>query len=332
MRIRTGASDHNACVSGPEIAVVIATTRRETRLAFALDALAEQTLPSAAFEVVVVRGRHDGMPTVPPKGLPVRVLEHASAGPATLRNVGWRSTGAPLVAFTDDDCRPRPDWLERLCEAARGDREDVLVQGRTEPDPDERHLLYGLARSLRVTAPSGWYETCNMLYTRALVERLGGFDERFSGGTRGPQGGEDTDLALRALRAGADFRFADRAVVWHAVHPRHAWDAVRDARRWSTIASLVERYPEQRDALHRRIFWKPQHERFLVAAGGLLSRRAGVATAAAAPYVLDHASRYDWTARGVLRAACDLPVRAATDAAEVGVTLAAAARSRVLVL
>jgi GT2 family glycosyltransferase len=243
-----------------------------------------------------------------------------------------RSTDAPLVAFTDDDCRPRPDWLERLREAARGGGGEVLVQGRTEPDPDERHLLYGLARSLRVTAPTGWYETCNMLYTRALLERLGGFDERFSGGARGPQGGEDTDLARRALRAGADFRFADRAVVWHAVHPRHAWDAVRDARRWSTIASLVERYPEQRDALHRRIFWKPQHERFLVAAGGLLSRRAAVAAAAAAPYVLDHASRYDWTARGALRAACDLPVRAAADAAEVAVTLAAAARSRVLVL
>ena len=312
--------------------MVIATTRRETRLAIALDALAEQTLPSTAFEVVVVRGRHGGAPTVPPEGLPIRVLDQEPAGPATLRNVGWRSTSAPLVAFTDDDCRPLPDWLERLREAARGDQREVLVQGRTEPDPDERHLLYGLARSLRVAEPSGWYETCNMLYTRALLERLGGFDERFSGGPRGPQGGEDTDLALRALRAGADFRFAERAVVWHAVHPRHMWDAVRDARRWSTIGSLVERYPELRAALHHRIFWKPHHERFLVAAGGLLSRRAAVAAAAAAPYVLDHASRYDWTARGVLRAAFDVPVRAAADAAEVGVTLAAAARSRVLVL
>jgi GT2 family glycosyltransferase len=312
-------------VAAPEIAVVIATTRRETRLAFALDALCEQTLPRALFEVVVVRGEHDGGRTVPPAGLPVRVIERPPAGPAALRNAGWRATGAPLVAFTDDDCRPAPDWLERLRAAGR---DGGFVQGRTEPDPDERHLLYGLARTQRIEAPDGWYQTCNMLYPRALLERLGGFDERFAGGAGGPEGGEDTDLALRALRAGARFSFADRAVVWHAVHPRHAWHAVRDARRWRTIAPLVARYPEQRRALHRRVFWKPQHERVLLAAAALLARRPALA----APYLLDHAARYDWSARGLARAALDLPPRAAADAAEVAVALAAAARERALVL
>ena len=38
----------------------------------------------------------------------------ASAGPAAQRNHGWRAGGAPLVAFTDDDCRPAPGWLEAL--------------------------------------------------------------------------------------------------------------------------------------------------------------------------------------------------------------------------
>ena len=41
--------------SEPEIAVVIPTRRRETRLAFALEALAEQRLDPSRFEVVVVR-------------------------------------------------------------------------------------------------------------------------------------------------------------------------------------------------------------------------------------------------------------------------------------
>ena len=314
------------------MAVVIPTTRRETRLAFALDALMEQTMPRERFEVIVVRAAHDGPYTSAPDGLRVRVIDHPPAGPGVLRNRGWRSTSAPLVAFTDDDCRPAPDWLERLAESAPDEADAAFVQGRTEPDEDERHLLYGLARTQVITAPSGWYETCNMLYPRALLEQLGGFDEDFRGGVGGPEGGEDTDLALRAIRAGATPHFAADALVRHAVHPRHVWHAVRDARRWRTIALILERHPEQRRQLHHRVFWKPQHERFLLAAGGLLTRRRGVALAAASPYVLHHLSMYDWTARGLLRGMIDLPARTAADVAEVAVTLAAAARERVLVL
>lgn len=319
-------------VSSQQIAVVIASTRRETRLAFALDALLEQTLAPDRFEVVVVRGAHDAGRTVPPAGLNVRVIDHRAAGPAELRNVGWRATKAPLVAFTDDDCRPTPDWLDQLLASAAGRSDGFFVQGATHPDPDELHLMYGLARTQLIDSASGWYETCNMLYPRALLEGLDGFDEEFKGGRGGPEGGEDTDLALRALRAGARFEFAPAARVVHAVHQRHAWQAVRDARRWGTIARLIQRYPEQRRELRHGIFWKPQHERFLLAACGVASRRPALAAAGAAPYIRHHLGRYDSTPRGAARALLDLPARVAADTAEVAVTLAAAARERVLVL
>src|SRR5258707_10228476 len=100
----------------PEIAVVVPTARREARLAFLHDALAEQGLPRARLEVVI--GRDAGQPAparVPPDGLDVRFLTApATPGPTNKRNVGWRSATAPLVAFTDDDCRPSPTWLQRL--------------------------------------------------------------------------------------------------------------------------------------------------------------------------------------------------------------------------
>ncbi len=41
------------------VSVVIPTRGRETRLAFALDSLAEQTLDPGAFEVIVVRDSDD---------------------------------------------------------------------------------------------------------------------------------------------------------------------------------------------------------------------------------------------------------------------------------
>ena len=134
---------------------------------------------------------------------------------------------APLVAFTDDDCRAAPGWLEALL--AAGDRPGSFLQGRTAPDPDERQLLHGLARSIDVPAPSGWFETCNMAYPRELLERLGGFDEAYD------FGGEDTDLAWRAIEAGAEPRFVEGALVWHAVSSRTFPRALAEATRWRDL-------------------------------------------------------------------------------------------------
>ena len=98
-----------------------------------------------------------------------------------------------MVAFTDDDCRPPPEWLERALEAARAHPGQV-VQGATRPDPHEAHLL-GMAphaRSQNINPPVPWAQTCNIVYPREALERVGGFDEQI------PTAGDDMDLAARA--------------------------------------------------------------------------------------------------------------------------------------
>src|SRR5205807_1739071 len=46
----------------------------------------------------------------------VQLVAQARAGPGAARNAGVARAGGELIAFTDDDCRPRPDWLRRLAE------------------------------------------------------------------------------------------------------------------------------------------------------------------------------------------------------------------------
>jgi GT2 family glycosyltransferase len=309
------------------VAVVIPTARRETRLAFALEALAAQTLAPERFEVVVVREDYRGPKAAAPDGLRVRFLSVApGAGASANRNVGWRGTDAPLVAFTDDDCRPSAEWLERLVEAA--DRSPgAIVQGRTDPDPDELARLHGLAVTQSIVAPSPWYQTCNIAYPRALLEQLGGFDERFDGG-------EDADLGLRAVESGATREFVDGARVWHAVHSQHLWQAVRDHGRWHSIALVIAEHPEQREALELGLFWRKGHSRVLLAAAGLLMRRRHplLGLAATLPYLSWHAQGVRLTPRGVLRGALDLPPRAIVDLTGVAATARAAVRYRAPVL
>lgn len=317
-------------MSAPEIAVVIPTRDREARLAFALEALADQTLEPDRFEVVVVRAGDapDGPRAAAPDGLRVRFLACPGPGsPAAQRNHGWRATSAPLVAFTDDDCRPAPEWLERLLEAAA--RPDLFLQGRTEPDPAERHLLHGFARSMEVTGPDVWYPTCNMAYPSELLERLGGFDEAFTFSW-----GEDTDLALRAREAGAERLYVDGALVWHAVLARPLPQALREAARRDSIPMVLSRHPAQRRAIYRGIFVRRSHARLLLAVCGLLALRRAPALRAAA-LVQYWAMYVDWEHVGprmLLRLALHLPARTSVDLVDLAATLRSAIRHRVLVI
>ena len=312
----------------PEISVVIPTRRRETRLAFALEALASQSLEPSRFEVIVVRsGDVAGELTTPvPEGLVVRELSSARPGTAIQRNVGWRSARGDVVVFTDDDCRASPSWLESIL--AAGVREGRFVQGRTEPDPDEVHLLQGLARTIRNEHASGWYETCNIAYARTTLDRLGGFDESIE------FLGEDADLGARARRAGSELHFREDALVWHAVHHRPLHTAIRDAFRRGSRPAIVARHPELREALWLRVFADRDHARFLSALIGLLALRRAplLSLVAALPYLNRRINRSTLSPWRIARLPMRLGSRFLVDGAEVAAFALSSARNRTLVL
>lgn len=316
-----------------EIAVVIPTWDRENRLAFALEALAAQTLERDRFEVIVARAQGAREPLAgAPEGLRVSFLE-SGGGPATRRNLGWRRSEAPLIVFTDDDCRPSPGWLAALGDAAARNP-GAIVQGRTEPDPDERHLLTGLARSIEVTGPSPWYETCNIAYPRAVLEAVGGFDQGLD-----ECWGEDTDLGLRARAQGAGHVFAADALAWHAVVARPLPAAVRQARRRRWLAPLIARHPELRSQLRLGLAANESHLTLpLALAGWLLGRRhgRGLAVALALPYLAPALARHlaagPRSPRALARVLIHLPAAALVDLAEITATAGGAIRDRTPVI
>jgi GT2 family glycosyltransferase len=184
--------------------------------------------------------------------------------PAPKRNLGWRTARAPIVAFTDDDCEPQPNWLSA---GLAGFADDVvIVQGRTCPHPDDDGNRGTFARTLDVGRLNETYPTANLFYRRDAVERVNGFDERF-----GAAAGEDTDLAWRVLELGGRTVFADHALVFHAVHPFGFVDHLRSLPRWADLALVARRHPEARRLVYRRWFWKKTHTTAVLAAVGLLA-------------------------------------------------------------
>ncbi len=325
----------------PAAAVVVATHGRPLRLRWLLNALEEQ---DAGFEPVIVHNRSDAATARVLADHPLRprvVVAPDGAGPATMRNLGWRAASAcDLVAFTDDDCRPPAAWLRELVAAAEA-HPGAIVQGATHPDPDELGVYHHAphARSQEIDPPHVMAQTCNIAYPRAVLEAVGGFDEAF------PQAvGEDTDLALRARAAGAPFVAAPAALSYHAVD----WGLrrrVRGSWRWQHMALLVRKHPELRRELPLGGWaWKASHARWLLAAAGLaaaarpggvtgpsLGRRLRDATLLV-PWVATTPRTYGDHPRALARTALELPGRFVLDGVETAALLRGSVRHRALLL
>ncbi len=293
------------------VSVVIATRNRSKRLARALDAIEAQDL-DAPFELIVVDDASDDdtqavLANRRTGSVELRVERRTTAGgPAGARNSGLRLARAALVAFTDDDCEPSPGWLSAIVRAA-GAREDVIVQGPTQPNPRETQEMGPFSRTLKVSRLGPWFPTCNVAYPRSMLQSLGGFDESL------PRG-EDTDLAYRALAIGARPVWAPDALVWHAVMQLGPIGKLRVAAAWGPAVEIFARHPGLRAELDWGIFWKRSHSYLLLALAGLaIGARRSPGRLLAIPYAWHFAAATGWR----VPAARWLPYHALHDVTEI---------------
>ena len=335
------AGPRRPVASGLLVSVVVSTKDRRAFLAGLLDSLDRQTLPGDRFELVIVDNgsSDDTLATLRAAArrtrFRTRVLRREPpGGPARGRNAGWREARADVVAFTDDDCRPAPEWLEEGLRIM-GEGEPGIVQGRTFPDPARIGYLGPFDTSQRVEWESGVYETCNIFYVREALERAGGFSEDIP-----VPAGEDTEVAWRAKALGYASRFAPEAVVYHAVHPGSLRGYARRFRQWADVPRVAKRTPDVRRAFFLRVFWSRFHAWFLLAiAGGGAAAWAFAAGTGWWPWPLVLCLPY---ARFLVRAARETtpPLRrlaraprwVAKDVIEVGTLLAGSVRHRRLLL
>jgi glycosyltransferase involved in cell wall biosynthesis len=305
----------------------MATRNRPERLRRALHALAEQDLQEP-FEVIVVDDASDDetpdvlADAVEAGTLDLRVMRRESAGgPAGARNTGLRVARAPLVAFTDDDCEPTPGWLSALTRAA-GEDAKAFIQGPTRPNPSERDRQGPFSRTLEVEQLGPWFPASNLAFPRVVLERLGGFDESL------PRG-EDADLAWRAQEAGIAARWAEDALVWHAVMDLGPVGKLRVAAAWSPAVRVLAAHPQLRGELVGGIFWKRSHAFFLLAALGIAAGcRWRPAIILAVPYLLQLRAAAGGGLAGVLWG----PYQALHDAVELLALARGSVRARTLVL
>lgn len=120
----------DAAAPGDAISVVVPSYRRPAELERCLAALAAQRL--APVETLVVLRATDlaGHAVAEAAAGPVRIVPVDRGGHVAALNAGRAAACCALVAFTDDDCEPRADWLERIAARFAMDPRIGAVGGR----------------------------------------------------------------------------------------------------------------------------------------------------------------------------------------------------------
>ena len=201
----------------PSVAVIIPTYNDSARLKGCLDALTQQTYPAELVRILVVdNGSTEDIKSLVAQYDNGEYLFEGKPGAYHARNKALDAlTDQHIVAFTDADCIPDPQWLVNAVQALSepgvkgvGGRVSVLVSDPEQPTLAERYeQLFAFPQQLYVEQDR-FAVTANLVVHREVVDCLGHFDAQlFSGG--------DAEWGARMHRHNLRLVYRDDVVVAH---------------------------------------------------------------------------------------------------------------------
>jgi O-antigen biosynthesis protein len=232
----------------PMVSVVICAYNAERTMRPCLESLRKLDYPN--YEVVIVDdGSRDRTAEIAMDFPEFRLIRQPNKGLSVARNVGLHAARGEIVAYTDSDCVVDPHWLTLVTRAMvegsldgcggpnYAPHEDGRVEACVAASPGAPcHVLVSHDRAEHLAG-------CNMAFTKAALEKIGGFDPQFT------SAGDDVDICWRMLGAGFKLGFCPAAFVWH--FRRNTIQAYYGQQRGygRAEAMLYARYPERFNAL-----------------------------------------------------------------------------------
>ena len=234
-------------MSTPTFSIIVPTYQRPERLALCLGSLAAQTFSKADYEVIVVDDaamEHvTGQLANNTLDVAFRVLSQNHLGAATARNAGASVAQGRYLAFTDDDCRPIPDWLSILEQHLSQSEAPTLVGGRVINELQD-NVFASASQSLmdflfdefnREHQRARLLTSNNLCFPADAFRAIGSFDTAFPGA-----GGEDREICLRWAQAGHRLVYLPEAIVFHA-HDMNLGKFIRQHLAYGRGAAMLRR-------------------------------------------------------------------------------------------
>ncbi len=200
------------------VSVIIPAYNAERTLPYTLRALQNQTIPRDLYEVIVVDDASTDGTAAVAREFGVKYRLQNKEGPAAARNLGVRISRGDVILFTDADCIPKEDWIEKMIKPLE-DPQVAGVMGRYLTRQKEKCARFvQLEFEERFQILKG-FDNIDLVpsfaaaFRRSIFEEVGGFDAHYPLANN-----EDVELSYKIAARGYQMVFADDAIVYHR-HP-----------------------------------------------------------------------------------------------------------------
>ena len=212
----------------PLISVVVSTCNQSKDLPRLFEALDRQSASGhIPWELIIVDNRSSDDTSQVIRdlagraGFPVACIFEGRQGKSYGLNAGIEAARGAIIALTDDDGVPAPDWLERLQAHFETHADVVCVGGRVELyDPADAPITILPSREPRVVDVSNFSAFdipvigCNMAIRARPLREVGPYDVSIGPGARAGTA-EDLDMLYRLVSAGHRIHYDPTALVYH---------------------------------------------------------------------------------------------------------------------
>ncbi|MGV6806949.1 MAG: glycosyltransferase [bacterium] len=201
----------------PGVSVVIPVYNDVERLERCLDSLAQQTYPVSDYEVIVVdNASTDDIKTVVDR-CPVASYQFESKpGSYAARNRGLLVARGEIIAFTDSDCLPAADWIEKGVKELAANPDAGLIGGAIELfyiDPkrltavEVYESILGFPQE-KYIREQNFGATANVFTYRRVIDDVGAFNDAL-------KSGGDSEWGKRVAAAGYPLVYSEFVKVGH---------------------------------------------------------------------------------------------------------------------
>jgi len=198
----------------PKVTVVVPAYNCEKTILKTIQGLLHQSTPNIDI-IVVDDGSTDQTPQIIKSIDRVKYIRQENAGPASARNLGAYTANSEFIFFTDSDCVPEKNWIEKALKPFH--EEKVAVVAGSYGIINEESLLARCIHKeilfrhnkLMPKYPKS-FGSYNFGVRKSIFDLVGGFDVHYRQAS-----GEDNDLSYRILKAGYRIYFEAQAVVYH---------------------------------------------------------------------------------------------------------------------
>lgn len=218
----------------PLVSVVIPVLNDAERLRTCLEALSRQTYSSDRYEIIVVDNGSDAEQDI--AGVAAcfsrtRTAYESYPSSFAARNKGVSLARGEIIAFTDADCLPSPQWLEQGVQyllkqpecGLVGGRIDVYFQDPKRPTPVELYEKLTAFPQQRLVEREHFAATANVFTFKAVFEAVGGFEPSL-------KSSGDVEWGRRLASKGYRLVYAEAAIVQHPARRSFAQLYKRSAR------------------------------------------------------------------------------------------------------